>query len=918
MGAQFQTIKAVFNGGEMSPLMDGRTDSEKYATGCRLLENFIVRSYGGIFKRPGLKFGLKNTGNAWIRLIPFRRSTTINFVLAFKLNEIKVYSYAAGVFTLVSTLTTTYTEAEIPDIHFVQLNDIMYLTVATHHPKIITRATDGTWSFANVPFQFAPALDPPDDAVTMTLVYDANDWVTLTAYVIGDFVLNGGLLYRCITANSDAAFTGAKWTVANYRQPWNVDASVTAYAVGDVVEYFGSNYWCITAHGPATSANRPGTGAQWVLIPFTDYRLTSSSATFDANEVGSTWQLSPGSTKRMVFEPFGVAAATVTTAAAFIQGDYLVRTNWSSGSAPSLTTVQLQESIDRLNFTTIKEWRIQGVQEGTISYTATAPNTGGWYRLVTIRDTGGTAVVATDDTMSIEPAVAKLDIPFLIQSYVSTTQVRGIPKLAVDSLIPNEVIGAAFPVWRKGAFSITRGYPRTCSFHDSRLWYACTATEPMRIWGSQTDDYYTFLTGALDTSGIDVTMAATQANDIQWLASFKKTMVIGTTGEEWTMDSGDQDSALTPSNVRLRRWSRYGSSKHQPVLSGDGLLWLTRDNRLREFAYKFESDGYSAPEMTLLAEHIPSRSDVVQMGYSQSPDPIVWLVHADGTWSGFTYDRENNVTAWHRHRTGGAEYGDTIKSLCTLYSTSTASDSLIFLTSRNGYGLESIDGANMNAAMTSADLNYAAASPTQGTRGKAGFYLDAYLTDSGGGSSTTIMSTTASSGMQSGRACVLGVTDVTATGLPITATAGASTVTFAVANDGLIYNFGLPYTAWAIPNRMEVPLRDGTAQMKKWRISRAAFRLWRSFFGQAFRKTADVDYTYASRIETTGIDAFPISPNDAATTTGYVNGQTLPQSLNFDWGNAVDIVIASKHPLPFNLLAMVLEVELDGTSGAGA
>jgi hypothetical protein len=345
---------------------------------------------------------------------------------------------------------------------------------------------------------------------------------------------------------------------------------------------------------------------------------------------------------------------------------------------------------------------------------------------------------------------------------------------------------------------------------------------------------------------------------------------------------------------------------------------LTRDNRLREFAYKFETDGYSAPEMTLLAEHIPSRSDVVQMGYSQSPDPIVWLVHADGTWSGFTYDRENNVTAWHRHRTGGAEYGDTIKSLCTLYSASTASDALVFITLRDGYGLESIDGTRMSAAMTSGDINYAAASPTQGAKGKAGFYLDAYLSDTAGGSGTMIFSTTASSGMQSGRTAVLGTTDVTATGLPVTAVAGASTVTFAVANDGLTYNYGLPYTAYAIPNRLEIPLRDGTAQMRKWRISRAAFRLWRSFFGQVCQRVADAEYTTLSRIGTEGIDAYPRSPNDAATTTGYVIGQTLPQSLNFDWGNALDIVIASKHPLPFNLLGMILEVEIDGTSGAGA
>lgn len=891
--------------------MDGRTDSEEYATGCRILENFIVRSYGGAFKRPGIKHGVHESGGAHpglidaVRIIPFRRNTEQNYALVFKLNSIAVYQYVNQLFAVVTTLTTTYTEAEIAELHFVQLNDVMHLTVATKPPQTITRASDGTWSIEDTPFQFAPALDPPSDAVTMTLVYDANSWVTSTSYAVGNFVLYLNELYRCKTANSDAAFTIAKWDKAVYKTPWNV-ATSTGYNAGDVVEYFGSNYFCITTHSPANSANRPGVGAQWVLISITDYRLIASSATFDANEVGSIWLLSPGSTNRVASENITAVSGTTTSAAIFIQGTYLARTAWASGSAPSASIVQLQESLDRLNFTTIREWSVGSIQDGTISYTADAPNTGGWYRMVVIR-TGST----NTGVMTIEPAVGKLDIPFEIESYTSTTEVKGVPKLAVNSLIPNEVIGTAFPVWRKGAFSTTRGFPKTVTFHDSRLWYACTATEPMRIWGSQTDDFYTFLTGSLDTSGIDVTLAATQANDIQWITSFKRTMVIGTTGEEWTMDSGDTDSALTPSNVRLRRWSRYGSSKHQPVLSGDGLLWLTRDNRLREFAYVFEKDGYSAPEMTLLAEHIPSRSDVVSLSYSQSPDPIVWLVHADGTWSGFTYDRDNNVTAWHRHRIGG---GQSILSMCSLYSTATAADSLIFLVGGNVVtSLEHISGEAMISAMSSASPNTEV------------WCMDSYASDIGLQSAGTLTfagidATTINPNFANGL-IALGTYESAADGSPLISQSVVNGANYDVSFTSALGNgsrfIGFPFTAYLIPNRTEVQLQDGTSQMRKWRVTRASFRIWRSYFGHVARRLADVAHTNYTRIDITGIDAFPQPPDDTPTTLGYVSGQTLPQSLNFDSGNALDIVISSRHPTPFNILGMILEVEVEGTSGAG-
>ena len=417
------------------------------------------------------------------------------------------------------------------------------------------------------------------------------------------------------------------------------------------------------------------------------------------------------------------------------------------------------------------------------------------------------------------------------------------------------------------------------------------------------------MTGTLDTSGLDVTLAATQANEIQWISSFKRTLVVGTSGEEWTMDSGDQDSALTPSSARLRRWSRYGSSKFQPVLSGDGLLWLTRDNRLREFAYVFEKDGYSAPEMTLLAEHVICRSNVTQMFYSQSPDPVVWLVHADGTWSGFTYDRENNVTAWHRHRSRLA-----CKSMCSLYSSSSAADSLIFLMNYNALSLESIDGEEMRNALTSANLGTDA-------RCMDSWMSHASVTVAGG--NTTFSNLTAANpqfAAAAGANVIYGGTSSQSDGSPYTAaiTGGSGTVVFTglTANLAETQYIGFHFTAYLIPNRFEIQLRDGTSQMRKWRITRASFRIFRSYYGNVWRKITDADFTNYTRIiqET---DEFPIAPDEAVQDYSHNTGQTFSQTLNFDWGQACDIAIASRHAVPFNVLGMILDIEVDGTSGAG-
>lgn len=926
MAIQFQTIKSVLNGGEMSPLMDGRTDSDKYATGCRLLENFIVRPYGGIFKRPGTRYGTSGVYvNNTIRLIPFRRSTSINFVLAFKGNAINIWSYSVGSFTFVDTLPTAYAAEEIRDIHYCQINDVMFLTHKNYVPQRITRANDGTWAIEDVPFQFAPALDPPSDGVTMKLVYDLDDWVSGTSYVVSAMVLYQNELYRCKTANSDVTFTASKWDKASYKSPWNVGQ---AYVAGDVVEYFGSNYFCSLAN-TASSANNPVvSAAHWQIINIQDYRLIASSATFDANEVGSIWLLSPGSGSvgRIASESIPASISTTTSAAIFIQGSYVARTVWNSGSSPNQCTLQLQESLDRINFTTVREWYTSTSNEGTISYTAEAPNTGGWYRWVAIK-----ASATGSGTMTIEPIVGKLDIPFKIESYVSTTVVKGIPKLAVDSLIPNEVIGTAFPVWRKGAFSVTRGYPKTVCFHDQRLWFAGTATEPMRIWGSQTDDCYTFLTGSLETSGIDVTLAATQANDIEWITSFKRTMVIGTTGEEWTMDSGEQDSALSPSNVRLRRWSRYGSTSMQPILAGDALLWLTRDFRLREFAYVFEKDGYSAPDMSLLAEHIPAHiGRVVEMTYTQSPDPVVWFTFEGGELAGFSYDRENNVTAWHRHNFGHKDRD--CESVCTIYSTdadgnASPGDTLIFLMEKDGaLSLESIHGGQMLAALGSSDPTYLS---TTGNLGP-GTFCDSWQLLTGSYNAGTGNTTFAVGSHLNGCSVVFtsypeGVVILNADSSPkeVSVSSGNAVISGDYSD---LYIVGVAFSAFAMPNRIEIQTQQGSAQVNRWRIVRVALRLFQSLYGNIVSKpTISGDYLIADWSDATAVNyddmdefqrsSFVLWSYD--TDSIFVKtGQTKSQPAGFDWVDAADITLTSRHPYPFNVTAMLLDVQSGDISGA--
>ena len=111
---------------------------------------------------------------------------------------------------------------------------------------------------------------------------------------------------------------------------------------------------------------------------------------------------------------------------------------------------------------------------------------------------------------------------------------------------------------------------------------------------------------------------------------------------------------LQPDNVQITQQTTYGGYSTQPIQIGNAVLFVQRQKKkIRELAYRFEDDAYLAPDMTLLAEHITGNG-VVDVDYAQEPQSIYWAVREDGTLLGLTYQREEDVVAWHRHIIGGS------------------------------------------------------------------------------------------------------------------------------------------------------------------------------------------------------------------------------------------------------------------------
>jgi len=239
-----------------------------------------------------------------------------------------------------------------------------------------------------------------------------------------------------------------------------------------------------------------------------------------------------------------------------------------------------------------------------------------------------------------------------IRSYTSATVVK------ID--IKEDFSGTtAVTEWKLGAFSDTTGHPSVVTFFEQRLVFAGTTNNPQTMYFSKSGDYENMTSGTDADDAMVYTIASNQVNAIKAMKA-TRTLIVMTTGGEYAVSAGTSP-AITPTNISIVKQSNYGAAGVDALSIGNATVFLQRAKRkVRELAYNFDTDGYVAPDLTILAEHI-TYSGITQMDYQQEPYSVVWGVRTDGILSGLTYNRLENVVAWHRHIIAGKS--DTTKNI---------------------------------------------------------------------------------------------------------------------------------------------------------------------------------------------------------------------------------------------------------------
>jgi hypothetical protein len=392
---------------------------------------------------------------------------------------------------------------------------------------------------------------------------------------------------------------------------------------------------------------------------------------------------------------------------------------------------------------------------------------------------------------------------FEITSITSTTVVVGtvIVDLGISS--------SATEDFALGAFSDTTGYPTCVTFFEQRLVFAGTKSQPQTIFFSKSGDYENMDDGYHDTVADDdaivYTIASNQVNAIRFMTA-TRTLIIGTAGGEFTVSGGAADSAITPTNILIKKQSNHGAANVDAIAAGNATLFLQRAKRkVRELAYNFDVDGYLAPDMTLLAEHI-SEGGITQMAYQQEPNSILWMVRNDGQLIGFTYQRDQQVTAWHRHIFGGSfGSGQAVCESVAVIPTDDSEYQVWVIVKRT------VDGNTVRYVEYMNNFDFTETDNTTFN------FLDSQLSYSGSATSTI-------SGLDHLEGETVSVLVDGATHPDKTVSSGSITLD----RDGEDVKVGLAYTSLLQTMRLDAGSQDGTSQGRTKRIFDITIRMYES------------------------------------------------------------------------------------------
>ena len=207
-------------------------------------------------------------------------------------------------------------------------------------------------------------------------------------------------------------------------------------------------------------------------------------------------------------------------------------------------------------------------------------------------------------------------------------------------------------VWSSG-----KGWPRTVTFHEGRLYFGGSKSRPSTVWGSKIALFFDFVpTESLDDDAVEATLDTNDLNVITDIISSRDFQVFTTGGEFFVPQAGTDP--ITPLTFTFKNVSRNGIKPGTRVQSVDsGSVYIQRQGKsLNEFVFSDTQLTYITQRISLFSGHLlknPERIALRRASSTEDADLLLMTNTQDGSMAAFSVMRSQQVTSPSEFTTDG-------------------------------------------------------------------------------------------------------------------------------------------------------------------------------------------------------------------------------------------------------------------------
>jgi hypothetical protein len=662
------TLRSALNAGELSPQLYGRTDLAKYAHGCSTLRNFFASYRGGALSRAGtLYVGQCKQGNKGAALtvapprdISFNFSVTQGIVIEAGDNYFRFVINGGYVTESASTITnvTSASPSVVTDVAHGYVNgDEVFLQGIGGIPQLNNRSFEVSNTTTN----------------TFTLV-DVLDGTTVSTLGQGPYTSGGTAerIYTLATPYAAADLPDLKWAQsADVMSLTCVNQATQAeYPPMDLARITDSN-WTLTTTSFVASIGPPAS---------ISYVVNTSAGTpsFYYSFCGTAIDASTG--EESIASPVAIAASVdISTQAGTITVNLATVANAGSynfyggpatyGAPPSAgilfgyigtafgpsfadTNVTPDFStgppLHSNPFATSSVTAVAVTSTGNASYSITA--------------TTATVTSPIGQNAALTPVVIGVGGALFGEIAWIVVDTAGAGYTGGEAVVISDGTGSGSGASATTSIGPATGtFPSVVSYFQQRRVYAATLNNPETYYMSQPGAFTNMDVSdpVVDSDAIIGTPWSQQVNGVLWMLNMPGGLVIFTGLGAWQVSGAGSglatSAAITPADQVANPQAYNGCSPTVPPIpiNYDIIYVQEKGSIVRDLSYNFFVNIYTGTDMTVLSNHLFDGFTIVQWGWAEEPNKLIWAVRNDGTLLCLTYLKEQDVYAWTRHDTNG-------------------------------------------------------------------------------------------------------------------------------------------------------------------------------------------------------------------------------------------------------------------------